>query len=113
MALAHARQQRRIEMGQHGVSDGCRQRVAAEGGAMGAAGRPAPFLASIAPIEAAPSFGAGEDVRDDVVMLVGVEMAGTPGAGLHLIEYQGGMMAIAEGTQRLQERRVRDSRLRR
>lgn len=40
-------------------------------------------------------------------MLVGVEMAGTPGAGLHLIEYQGGMMAIAEGTQRLQERRVR------
>lgn len=35
-------------------------------------------------------------------MLVGVEMAGTPGAGLHLIEYQGGMMAIAEGTQRLQ-----------
>ncbi len=30
-------------------------------------------------------------------MLVGVEMAGTPGAGLHLIEYQGGMMAIAEG----------------
>nr|VXZ85235.1 Uncharacterised protein [Klebsiella pneumoniae] len=40
-------------------------------------------------------------------MLVGVEMAGTPGAGLHLIEYQSGMMAIAEGTQRLQERRVR------
>ncbi len=36
MALANARQQRRIEMGQHGVSDGCRQRVAAEGGAMGA-----------------------------------------------------------------------------
>lgn len=34
MALANARQQRRIEMGQHGVSDGCRQRVAAEGGAM-------------------------------------------------------------------------------
>ena len=29
--------------------------------------------------EAAPQpFGAGENVRDDVVMLVGVEMAGTP-----------------------------------
>lgn len=40
-------------------------------------------------------------------MLVGVEMAGTPGAGLYLIKYQGGMMAIAKGAQRLEERRVR------
>ncbi len=67
------------------------------------------LFASIAPIGKPPPspLGAGENVRDDVVMLVGVEMAGTPGAGLHLIEYQSGMMAIAEGTQRLQERRVR------
>ncbi len=71
-------------------------------------------FASIAPIGKPPSPLALVRCRDDVVMLVGVEMAGTPGAGLHLIEYQGGMMAIAEGTQRLQERRVRrDHRLRR
>ncbi len=58
--------------------------------------RPASF-ASIAPIGKPPQpFSAGENVWDDVVMLVGVEMAGTPGAGLHLIEYQSGMMAIAE-----------------
>ena len=70
--------------------------------------RPGLFRQHRADREAAPQpFGAGENVRDDVVMLVGVEMAGTPGAGLHLIEYQSGMMAIAEGTQRLQERRVR------
>ena len=111
MALADARQQRRIQMGQHGVGDGRRQRVTAEGGAMGAwleDLRPGLFRQHRADREAAPQpFGAGEDVRDDVVMLVGVEMAGTPGAGLHLIEYQGGVMAIAEGAQRLEERRVR------
>lgn len=87
-------------MGQHGVGDGRRQRVTAEGGAMGAwleDLRPGLFRQHRADREAAPQpFGAGEDVRDDVVMLVGVEMAGTPGAGLHLIEYQGGVMAIAE-----------------
>lgn len=58
MALANARQQRRIEMGQHGVSDGCRQRVAAEGGAMGAwleDLRPGLFRQHRADREAAPS----------------------------------------------------------
>lgn len=33
-------------------------------------------------------------------------MAGTARPGLHLIEYQGRVMAIAEGAQRLEERRV-------
>lgn len=56
MALANARQQRRIEMGQHGVSDGCRQRVAAEGGAMGAGWKTCAraSFASIAPIGSRP-----------------------------------------------------------
>ena len=85
-------------IGQHGVSVTVAQAdLPPKGGAVGAwleDLRPGLFRQHRADREAAPQpFGAGENVRGDVVMLVGVKMAGTPGAGLHLIEYKSGMMA--------------------
>lgn len=94
-------------MGQYGVSDGCCQWVVVEGGVMGVwledlcSGFFCQYCVDWEVVF--QFFGVGENVWDDVVMLVGVEMVGMFGVGLYFIEYQGGMMVIVEGMQCLQE----------
>ncbi|CCK14068.1 ion transporter, putative [Cronobacter universalis NCTC 9529] len=98
---------RRVNQIQHLARDRARQRVAAVSGAVGADahyGRAALGSEHRANREAAAKrFGGGEHIRRHAVMHISVEVAGAAHAGLHFVENQQRVVAIAQLAQPLQE----------
>ncbi|MNM70280.1 hypothetical protein D3C81_819060 [compost metagenome] len=91
---------RGVDHVQHRAGNGAAQRVAAIGGAVGADGQ---VLGQFGGGQhgtdretAAQALGAGQDVRGNAVVLVGIQRTGTANAGLHFVEDQQGVVFVTQ-----------------
>ncbi len=111
VTFCYTRHQFRLVDQLHDFTCHCaRQRIAAIGGAVGAnAHHQRQIFARQHRTNreaAAQRFGAGEHIRRDAIMHVGIKRTGTANAALHFIKNQQSLMLITELTQSTQERRI-------